>query len=170
MKVTLEQVVCDAAMYGYDFKKLINKLDEKYDIKECVYGYALAKDKKNYLESIKNGKIAFCDKIYLFQSEIDEYLKEFKEKHPHLRIFSGFSKQKSGSLFIIISINDIDKRAFVRELEHINDEITDLLRVWSANLNYNNLIDILKTMKVEELIQKAPELDLFFDILDEIKI
>lgn len=89
MKMTLEEIINDASIYGYDFNNLLSKIvekeindsmgydydfnsmikkinDAKINIREYIYGYSLAKNKVSYLESMAKYEVEPCDRIYLF--------------------------------------------------------------------------------------------------------
>lgn len=179
MRMSLEQVVNDTLTYGYDFHELLNNLEKKIEQREYIYGYALAEDKVGYLESMAENRVIYCDRIYLFQEEINDYLHEI-ESMPHSRIFSGFVaandfKHEDGSIFKasvfrIILINAHNKTSFARDLEYMDNGFREILSVWGSNLNYEDVSKIIYNSEPEMVVKEVEKLDCFFDHICDIKL
>lgn len=181
MKITLEEVAGDALIYGYDFQELVNKLkDKNIPIKEYIYGYTLSKDKVSYLESMAEGNIDYCDRIHMFSEELSALIKKV-EALPLFEVFCSFFIQEDMykeygdthdvSVLRIIGINDSQKEAFVRDVEYAYDnEEVDELRIWGADLDYEELISTIGTSKTDNIVAKSEDLVKALSLLETVKV
>lgn len=146
MRMTLEEIIEDSLLNGYDFQELISNLNKnKRNIREYLYGYTLSKDKFQYLETMAKNKVINCDRIYCFENELKEYLRKI-EAMPHSKILSGFYTTKDieaddgllydMSVFRIILIDADTCSAFVKEIEYIDYGFEEDLAVYHAEINF----------------------------------
>lgn len=175
MLPTLTETINNAALDGYDFENLASKIkNNKRGIQEYMYGYALAEDKRSYLESMAEDRVSDCDRIFLLKDKLGGYVKEV-EKMPHTRIIKGFYKQKDEdhtekyvSVYRIIILNDHAKTAIVRDLDYSSDGLFEGLSIWHAPLDYNYAANVLDRSGAEELLKIAGEVSETFIIDDHI--
>lgn len=174
----LNETVNDAILNGYDFEELFSKIkNNKQEIEEYIYGYALSEDKISYLESMADDKVVKCDRIGLFSDKLDQYVKEV-EKMPHTRILKGFCRGQDEdyedgpevSIYRIIIINDHAKTVIVRDLKHMEGGVFIGLSVWNAILNYNDAVNMIDESGTDGLIQKAGQMVDKFKIFSHILI
>lgn len=174
----LSQITNDAILNGYDFEALFSKIkNNKQEIEEYIYGYALSEDKISYLESMADDKVVKCDRIGLFSDKLAEYVKE-AERIPHTRIFKGFCRGydedyeegEEVSIYRIIVMNDHAETAIVRDLKHIEGGVFIGLSVWNANLNYKKAINVIDELGEDGLIQVAGNMVDKFKIFTHILI
>ena len=160
MRMTLEEIIHDATIYGYDFGALISRKENKMDYREYIYGYSLANDKENYLEALCENKVENCDRIYIFEDKIKESLKQI-ESIPHTKIISGFRTVKNekspdtNSIYRIISLNEVIETAFVVDIQYFNDCFDEALSFFKADLEYEEAIKVMAAAGDQELLYKA---------------
>lgn len=172
MERTLESIISDAAIHGYDFECLVNQIaNDNSERKEYIYGYLLSEDKLNYLEAMTKGEVEPCDRIYLFKDEINTYLKEISTV-PHTRIISSFhlledsirwnNLNYEASIFRIILIEDASKKALIKDIEYVDNGFAEMLTVWSGNLDYEEAILTISEYGEGELLSTASDIiDMF---------
>lgn len=163
MRMTLEEIVEDSLLNGYDFQELLSNLKiKKRNIKEYLYGYTLSENKVQYLESMAKNKVVPCDRIRCFQAEIDDLIYELKVM-PGTRMISGFfivdqillkdGSLQNDSVFKVILVDDNEKSAFVKEIEYIDFGSSDVLCVYRADLDYKLMMDHINAKGVSDLFE-----------------
>lgn len=174
MRYSLDEVVSDALLHGYNFNELVHNLKEKeINIKEYIYGYGSSEYKISYLESMANDTVEYCDRIHIFKDEMNDFIKEF-EAMPLFKIFHGFEQEEiynpdgsvyDASILMVVGINDTTKEAFIRKMEYSYgydefDEFDeyDELTTWGADVNYNTIRSIIDIYGSDHLIEKVGDL------------
>lgn len=179
MKMSLEEVINEAALHGYNFDELLESYDSLCEKRNAWYGYALSEGKLAYLEAMADKKIDYCDKLHYFEDDLKEYLEEIKTI-PHTKIISKFhiltdvtdgqGDLYDASLFRIVSINDDNKTAFLKDIEYSDHENCELYTVWRANLDYTKTIDMISLYGEDAIISRAEEVSDGFSIEDNVYI
>lgn len=175
MRYSLDEVVSDALLHGYNFNELVHNLKEKeINIKEYIYGYGSSEDKISYLESMANDTVEYCDRIHIFKDEMNDFIKEF-EAMPLFKIFHGFEQEEicnpdgsvyDASILMVVGINDTTKEAFIYKMEYAYgyDEFDkyDKLDIWRADINYDPIRSIINIYGEDHLIEKVGDFMLLF--------
>lgn len=166
MKTTLEEVVNEAYLFGYDFNELLSNLKvENLDIEEYLYGYYISKDKVSYLELMAEGHVSYCDRIFLCTNEIQDYVERLKSE-PNTKIFSDFYKIENNErddgvtcdmcIFRIIGIRDLEREVFVIDLEYnYKEKNSHQLGIWRSEMDYEQVSNIISSSGTNDLIQKS---------------
>lgn len=180
MKMTLEEIVADAAMNGYDMKSILDQYGEnRCEIRTILYGYALSEDKLAFLENLYSGGKVQCNKILYFEDELKDYLNEIKTTS-HTKIISGFHVLKDveydngslydASIFRILLIDDNSKKAFVKDIEYMDNVFSEQLCIWSADLDYAQAIQTISLQGEDELLEASKDMVGLFMLEGDIKL
>lgn len=179
MRMTLEEIIDDAIMLGYDFGELITRKENKFNYKEYIYGYSLADDKLGYLEAMAKNEVMYCDRIKYFEEELQDCLAEM-EKLPHSKIISGFFESKNfkdeydefrvSSTFRIILLDEHNRKAIAKDFEYIDDGDSEVLCVYIANLYYVETMDELNINGLDSLFKNVEDFTTGFCVEDQIQL
>lgn len=180
MERTLEAIIADAALHGYDFELLMAQIGpSNKEFKEYFYGYMLSEDKASYIEAILKEEVEKCDRIYIFEDELQDYLSKIKTI-PHTKIISGFhiledleaddGSTYDASIFRIILIDDTSKKALIKDIEYIDAGSSEKLSIWGANLDYKEAIQTISDYGSDELIETAENMIDIFMVEEDIKL